>query len=390
MVILPFESDFLLFSRMLNACFTHKTTIMEKILITGASGFIGSFLVEEAHARRFDVWAGIRATSSRKYLQAEWLNVLALDMTDAAVLRGQMERFKAKYGKWDVIVHAAGATKCLHAEDFMLHNYTCTKNLVDTLVSLDMMPRKFIYMSSLSVTGPVRDDACPPSTVTVPQGLPATGQFVDRYTVRESVYSDISMTDTACPNTAYGESKLKTEEYLRQVEGLPWVVLRPTGVYGPRERDYFLMAKSIKNHVDFSVGYQPQEITFVYVKDLVGAVFAAVEKDVYGRTYFVSDGYVYTSRAFSDLLQEHLGVKSVLHIKAPLWVLRGVSAVAEFWSGLTGKTSTLNGDKYKIMKQRNWRCDVSGMVDELGYIPQWNLQRGVEETVNWYKKEKWI
>lgn len=363
---------------------------MDKIFITGASGFIGSFLVEEAHTRRYEVWAGVRTTSSRKYLQAEWVNVLPLDLTDATVLRGQLERFKAKHGKWDVIVHAAGATKCLRPEDFMLHNYECTKNLVDALIALDMMPRQFVYMSSLSVMGPVKDERKDASEVTVPRGIHDSKSFVERYTVRQSVYEDITLADTPCPNTAYGESKLKAEDYLRGIEGLPLVIMRPTGVYGPREKDYFMMAKSIRNHIDFSVGFKPQEITFVYVKDLVGTVFAAIDKKVEGKTYLVSDGYVYSSRAFSDLLQENMGVKHVLHVKAPLWVLRAVSAVSEFWAGLTGKASTLNGDKYKIMKQRNWRCDISPLTDELGYIPQWNLQRGVEETINWYKKEKWI
>ena len=180
-------------------------------------------------------------------------------------------------------------------------------------------------------------------------------------------------------------------------EGLPFYNLELKGIpcgkdmyYDRRRKFYYLMAKSIRKHIDFSVGFKPQEITFVYVKDLVGAIFAAIDKRVQGKTYFVSDGYVYSSRAFSDLLQENMDVKRVLHVKAPLWVLRVVSWVSEFFSGLSGKPSTLNGDKYKIMSQRNWRCDISGLIDELGYIPQWNLQRGVEETVNWYKKEKWL
>jgi UDP-glucose 4-epimerase len=150
------------------------------------------------------------------------------------------------------------------------------------------------------------------------------------------------------------------------------------------------MAKSIKNHVDFAVGYKPQEITFVYVLDLVNAIFAAIDKKVSGRTYFVTDGYVYTSRSFSDLLQRELRVSHVLHIKAPLWVLRCVSAVSERFSRLFGKTSTLNGDKYKIMKQRNWQCDISPLRDELGFTPQWDLERGVRASVEWYKKEKWL
>lgn len=371
----------------------------KKILITGASGFIGSFICEESLHRNMSVWAGMRKGSSRKWLQNEWLQFCTLDMTRRDTLHDQLAKFKAKYGRWDIIVHAAGATKCLHREDFDLHNYQCTCNLVDTLIELDMQPDTFVYVSSLSILGPLREDMVAPHKLDMPAGAEAKPQFVRRFTVGESVYEPMRETDTPAPNTAYGESKLKSENYLHSLsqrltsEGkkpFPYVIFRPTGVYGPREKDYFLMAKSIKNHVDFAVGYKPQEITFVYVLDLVNAIFAAIDKKVSGRTYFVTDGYVYTSRSFSDLLQRELRVSHVLHIKAPLWVLRCVSAVSERFSRLFGKTSTLNGDKYKIMKQRNWQCDISPLRDELGFTPQWDLERGVRASVEWYKKEKWL
>ncbi len=368
-----------------------------KILITGASGFIGSFLCDEALRRQMEVWAGMRKGSSRRWLQSEWLQFCTLDMTDATVLRGQLEAFKQKHGRWDVIVHAAGATKCLHKEDFDLHNYQCTRNLVEGLIELDMVPDSFVYVSSLSILGPIRERQVPVYPLNAPVGSDI--EFVKKYTVGCSVYEPMKESDTPMPNTAYGESKLKSEEFLHDVakrleaEGkrkFPYVIMRPTGVYGPREKDYFMMAKSIKAHTDFAVGFKPQEITFVYVQDLVDAIFAAVDKGVSGRTYFVSDGYVYTSRAFSDLIQRELGVKHVLHITAPLWFLRCVSAVAESFARLFGKTSTLNGDKYKIMKQRNWQCDITPLREELDFTPQWNLERGVKACIEWYKKEKWI
>ncbi len=368
-----------------------------KILITGASGFIGSFLCEEALRRGMEVWAGMRKGSSRRWLQNEWLQFCTLDMTNADTLRGQMEKFKQKHGRWDIIIHAAGATKCLRKEDFDLHNYQCTRNLVDTLISLDMQPDSFIYVSSLSILGPIREQQVPAYPLNAPIG--ADMDFVKKYTVRTSVYEPMTEADSPRPNTAYGMSKLKSEEYLRELsqrleaEGkpaFPYVIMRPTGVYGPREKDYFLMAKSIKSHIDFAVGFKPQEITFVYVLDLVGAIFAAIDKGVSGRTYFVSDGYVYKSRAFSDLLQRELKVRGVLHITAPLWFLRCISAISETFARLFGKTSTLNGDKYKIMKQRNWQCDITPLCEELGFTPQWNLERGVKACVEWYKKEKWL
>ena len=163
-------------------------------------------------------------------------------------------------------------------------------------------------------------------------------------------------------------------------------------MYGPREKDYFMMAQSIKNHVDFSVGYKKQVLTFVYVRDLVSAIFAAIGKKeiACGKTYCVSDGCNYSSRAFSDLIQKELNVGAVLHVKAPLWLLKAISYVAEMLSHVTGKPSTLNADKCRIMSQRNWRCDISPLKADLGYEPMWPLERGVNECMAWYKANGWL
>ena len=345
-----------------------------KILITGASGFIGSFLCEEGLKRGMETWAGMREHSSRRWLQQERLNFAFLDLTDADRLRKGLAKYKEKVGRWDVIVHAAGATKCLHREDFFLHNYDCTRNLVNTLDELDMLPEQFLYVSSLSVLGPIGEE------------MNADG-----------TYNDMTADDTPQPNTAYGESKVRSEQFLaeKRIEAdgrLHYTFCRPTGVYGPREKDYFMMAKSIKQHVDFAVGYKRQVLTFVYVRDLVSAIFAAIGKNdvANGKTYLVSDGHNYDSRAFSDLIQKELGVKGVLHIKAPLWLLRVISGVAEWFSHLTGKPSTLNGDKYRIMRQRNWQCDISPIRRDLGFEPEWPLERGVKECMQWYKDNKWL
>ena len=72
-----------------------------KILVTGASGFIGSFLCEEGLKREMEVWAGMRKTSSRKWLQNEWLKFQTLDLSHADTLRQQLSDFKQKHGKWE-------------------------------------------------------------------------------------------------------------------------------------------------------------------------------------------------------------------------------------------------------------------------------------------------
>ncbi len=333
-----------------------------KILVTGASGFIGSFLVEEGLVEGMQVWAGVRKSSSRKYLQDERIRFAELDFTDSDRLSSQLQKHKTEHGGWDYIIHCAGVTKCIDKAGFEIGNYWATRHFIETLVSLDMVPKNFIFISSLSVFGPVR----------------------------EKDYSPICETDIPAPNTAYGISKLNTEKYLQGLKNFPYVIFRPTGVYGPREKDYFLMVESICNHVDFVAGYKRQDITFIYVKDLVQAVYLAIKKNVTYRSYFVSDGEVYNSRTFSDLIRKELGNPWMIRFVCPLPLLKIISSVVDLFSRFTHKPSTLNGDKYNIMKQRNWRCDITPVIRELGYRPEYNLERGVKETIRWYKEEGWI
>lgn len=335
-----------------------KNEEQARILITGASGFIGSFLVEEALRRGFDTWAGIRASSSRAYLQDPRIHFLELDFAHHDTLRRQL----TAQGRFDYIVHCAGVTKCIDPADFDRVNHVQTCDFIDALRELQLVPRQFIFISTLSVFGPVH----------------------------ERDYRPILGTDTPRPNTAYGRSKLKTEQYLQSLRDFPYVIFRPTGVYGPRERDYYVMAQSIARHVDVAAGFRRQDLTFVYVADVVQAVFRAIDRGVTARAYFLSDGQVYASRTFSDLIIRELGHPWVIRLKFPLFALKTVSLCAEWWAKRRGKTSTLNRDKYNIMKQRNWRCDITPAVEELGYAPAYDLDRGVRLTIAWYKENRWL
>ena len=332
---------------------------MATILITGASGFIGSFIVEEALRRGFETWAAVRKSSSRAYLRDERIHFLELDLSSEQALTDQLRGYT-----FDYVVHAAGATKCLHANDFYTINYEGTRNLVNAILKLQMPLKRFVYLSSLSVFGDIKEQ------------LP---------------YQEITEHDVPRPNTAYGKSKLKAEQFLDSIgNAFNYVILRPTGVYGPREKDYFLMAKSIKGHVDFSVGFKRQDITFVYVRDVVQAVFLAFDRGMSGRHYFLSDGNVYQSSTFSNYLRNEMGHPWWIRVKAPVWVLRVVTFLGEQVGKATGKITALNNDKYNILKQRNWRCNIEPTCDELGYHPQYDLQRGVSETVAWYKENNWL
>ena len=351
-------------------------TMDSKLLVTGASGFIGSFIVEEGLKRGFEVWAGVRGTSSRKYLQDKRIRFAQFDMQNPAKLRAQLEDYKKEMGGkgWDYVVHAAGATKCLHREDFFRTNTEGTRNLIDALREVEMIPRRFVFLSSLSIFGAIREE---------PVRRPSEDN--------PWIYAPILLSDEPKPNTAYGESKLAAEKYLKEQRDFPFTILRPTGVYGPRERDYFLMAQSIKQHIDVAAGLTPQEITFVYVLDVVQAVFKSMEAPkAEGKAYFLSDGRVYNSRSYSDLVQKHLGNPWVLHLKLPLCLLRTVCWVSGKISRLTGKMNALNDDKYHILSQRNWQCEIEPAIRDFGFSPEWSLEAGVEASIDWYKREGWL
>lgn len=328
-----------------------------KILITGASGFIGSFIVEEAIKRGFETWAAIRKSSSKAYLQDEHIHFIELDFSSQEQLEEQL-----KGHAFDYVVHAAGATKCLHQEDFFRINTEGTQNFAKALLHLQMPLKRFIYISSLSIMGAIRE---------------------------QQPYEEIRESDEPKPNTAYGKSKLEAEKWLES-QPIPYVILRPTGVYGPRERDYFLQIQSIKSHMDFAVGFQRQDITFVYVTDVVQAIFLALEKGETGRKYFLSDGEVYQSATFSDLVHEELGRPWWIRITAPIWLLRIITCAGDWWGRKTGKMSALNNDKFNILRQRNWRCDIQPACDELGYEPRVKLAEGVRRSIQWYKENHWL
>ncbi|MDO4159053.1 MAG: NAD(P)-dependent oxidoreductase [Prevotellaceae bacterium] len=331
---------------------------MSKILITGASGFIGSFIVEEALRKGFDVWAAMRKSSSKSYLTDSRINFIEMNLADKQSLVSLFEK-----NKFDYIVHAAGVTKCSKAEDFYKVNTLGLVNLVSALQETAMPIKRFVFISSLSVCGPVRENR---------------------------PYTDITIDDKHAPDTLYGISKDKAEEFLVSQKDFPSIILRPTGVYGPREKDYFLMAKSIKQHVDFAVGFKPQSLTFVFVQDLVNAVFLALDKGTLRKGYFVSDGKTYSSRTFSDLIRKELGNPWLLRITAPIWMLRLLSKGGQLIGQITGKMPVLNNDKFNIMKQRNWQCDIRPTIEELGYKPEFPLEKGVPIAMKWYKDNGWI
>lgn len=329
-------------------------------MIVGAGGFIGGFIASEALRRGYDTWVAVRETTSRRYLSDERLHFVVLDYNDGDSMAEALREAAPPQGHWDFIIWNLGATKCANFADFNRINFVYLRTFLDVIEDARMVPDRFLFMSSLSALGPWDEAGYSPATSkTIPQ-----------------------------PNTRYGLSKIKAETLLDTRPYLPWVIFRPTGVYGPHEQDYLMMIKSIDSHVDFGVGFRRQMLTFIYVDDLVEAMFDALASGVRNRKYIISEPRAYTQKEFRRIVAEELGGKWVVPVKLPIWAVWMASAVAEKVAKLRCKTSTLNLDKFRIMRQRNWNADISDAVRDFGFTPKVDLREGIRRTVAAYLRDK--
>lgn len=333
----------------------------KKVLVVGAGGFTGGFIVDEALRRGYQVWAGIRHTTSREYLADTRINFIEFDFNNRDSIARTLEKGLPDGEKWDYIVYNLGATKCLRYSDFSRINCDYLRYFLEALRIAGKTPEKFLFISSLSAMGPGDEKGYTP--------------------FREDM--------VPMPNTRYGTSKHKAELEL-QLSGIPYIIFRATGIYGPRDKDYFLMFKSIQTGFDFSVGLRPQRLTFLYVEDLARAIFDALEKSPVGEVYNVSEPRYYSQKEFRRLSARELGKKFVIPMRMPLWGVKAVSYIAEKIGVMRGKPSTLNSDKYRIMKQRNWDVDVSKAQKGFGFAPRVDLEEGIKESVAWYRRQGWL
>lgn len=332
-----------------------------RVLVVGAGGFAGGFIVAEALKRGLDVWAGVRESTSRQWLDDPRINFVVFDFdrpeTMADTLRGALPEGE----RWDYIVYNLGATKVMRYADFSRINYDYLRNFTSALHNTGMIPEKLLYVSSLSAVGPGDERGY----------TPFTEEMIPR------------------PNTRYGASKLKAELWLATA-GIPYIIFRATGIYGPRDRDYFLMFESMAKGFDFSVGYRRQELSFIYVEDLARAIFDALAKAPTGEVYNVAEPRGYTQKEFRHLAMKEMGKRFVMPVRMPLWAVKAVSAVAEKWGVARMKPSTLNRDKFNIMKQRNWLVDVDKARRAFGFSPKVHLAEGVHKSILWYKENGWL
>jgi nucleoside-diphosphate-sugar epimerase len=326
----------------------------ERLLITGASGFVGYHLIEAALQNDLEVYAAVRKSSKIDHLKHLAINYIDLDYKNPATLKQQLTELNAHY-----IIHAAGVTSARSQEEYNDINATYTYNLASAAVEAGGNLKKFVLIGSLAAVGPLKT-------------------------------LDGIITEATPPNpvTAYGRSKLLAEEQLRTVKNLNYTILRPTAVYGPRDTGIFIFFKQLVKGIEPYIGKAQQKLSFIYVKD----VAKAAVKALYGgnqETFNLSDGNFYGKYELGDITKAVLKLKPVkFHL--PVNFVKIIAVVSEKVSYLRNKPAVVNTEKIDELMAVNWSCNNEKAKAGLGFHPAYNLQQGLAETLTWYKANKWL
>jgi|Deesub1362B_J571_1020462.scaffolds.fasta_scaffold02747_3 nucleoside-diphosphate-sugar epimerase len=325
-----------------------------KVFITGSTGFIGSHLIEYLLSKDIEIYALVRNPFNLR-----WLTPIK---DKIHILKGDLFNLPEIPLDIDYIFHLAGITKSnlTKIRNYYLINHKGTANLLNFLKLKRIFPKKFVYLSSLSVAGP-----CGP----------------------ESPYKE---NDPLHPISHYGRSKLLGEkEVLSFKDSLPVVIIRTPGIYGPRDKDFLSALKSIKKGLFISFGKKIW-LSLCYVKDLVNGMFLSAQADINsGEIFNIADSKIYTWEEFC-LTAAQIMKRKVKKITIPVPLIYPVCLVSEIFSIFSKQDLILNFDRIKELKQEAWVCSSKKAEKYFNFKTHYSLQQGLEETISWYLKQNWL
>ncbi len=324
------------------------------ILITGATGFIGSHLAEHLHAKGYKLRCLVRPTSN-----LHWLNHLPIepiygDLFDERALSSAVQDV-------DYVYHLGGVTKARTKEEYFRGNHLGTSNILAAVRKHHPSLKRFIHVSSQTAVGP----------------SPPTGTVDER-----SPYH---------PITTYGVSKMEAEkECLQAMKDVPITIVRPPAVYGPRDKDVFEFFNTMKKGLQPMVGFNNKTVSLIHVKDLVdGIILAGEHANAAGQTYFISSERFYNWKEVGEVTAHIMG-KKALRVRIPEFIVYAIAGVAEAYSLISRQPVLINFEKARDMVQDAWTCSVTKAMTELGFRQRFPLEEGIADAVKWYRENGWL
>lgn len=327
-------------------------TIEGKALITGASGFIGSNLRRALLDSGADVIAIRRPTSPEP---DEGRSVVAR-YDDVEGLTELMAEEKP-----DWVFHVAGATNGVTYEDFQRANVMPTKNLLEALREAHPDVKRFVLVSSLAAYGP---------------------SAIGRPHVE---------TDAREPIEHYGRSKLEAEQVVESMgDALPWTIVRPSGVYGPRDQEFFILFREISKGRNLFYGNRRRQFSLVYVDDCIRAIVeAAMSEAAIGKGYFLDDGRPVDWETFQDAIVAEVG-KKPLTIDVPEFLLPIAAWGGEALAKIDGKPRLFNMQKKTMGDQDAWTSSSEAAEEDFGWRAEVDMEEGIRRSLEWYRAEGWL
>jgi nucleoside-diphosphate-sugar epimerase len=323
-------------------------------LVTGATGFIGSALTEKLLANGFQVKCLVRRTSNRQWLENLPIEFVDGDLFDNEVLQRALS--EATH-----VFHLAGLTKARHRREYFRANGEGTANLLRVAAQAGNRLVRFVYVSSQSAAGPSLNGKA------------------------------VTEADTPNPVSIYGESKLAGESACHEIgKKMPWTIVRPPAVYGPRERDIFTYFQQVNRGLRLQLGLAERRVSVVYVDDLVAGILAVAQhpKSV-GETYFIANAEPCEWSKLGEIIAQALGRKT-LRVILPTFVAPALAAVSEAVSAVTRKPPLLGFDKIRELQQPAWVCSSEKISEQIGFRSAVSLEKGMALTAAWYRKHGWL
>ena len=323
---------------------------MDKVLITGATGFIGSHLAEELARRGCRVSCLVRRASKVKELERLPVRLVAGDYLDPGSLeeaiRGQ-----------DAIFHLAALLNGRNWQDFYRANTLSTQNLVEACLKAGPGLKSFVFVSSISAVGPSEG-----------------GRRLDE--------------EAPCrPISLYGRSKLAAEQAVKSAgHGLPWIIIRPPNVLGPRQKELLQAINLVRRGIMPVVGNGQLQTSLCDVEDLVRALILAAERpEALGQSYLVTDGRDYAWRDITLAVAQELGLRKI-RLKVPYGFQVALAWLAEGTSRLTSKPPLLSREMLRSGHRFEWLYDGAKIQRELGFSPRFTMRESVHRAVAWYRQ----